>query len=249
MFFLGKFLPVFVLPIGLVVLLILLGLRQKWRWLGVVAALGLLGASLPAVSQRLMAVLETVHPPLRVADAPESDAILVLGGMLGAPLGPGYLPEWSESVDRYEGGVALLQAGRARWLVFTAAGRSADGSVESEGAALRKLALARGLDGDRILLTGAVTNTADEVRELEKLAAERGWKRILLVTSAWHMPRAVRQFRGHGPVVVPFPVDFRSRPNLANGWMDWIPTAGALADTERALRECYGMAFYTVFRR
>lgn len=249
MFFLSKFLPVFVLPIGVVVLLVLFGLRQKWRWLGGVAAVLLVAASLPVVSQQLMRRLEKAYPAWRVAEVPQADVVLVLGGALGAPAGPGYLPEWSEAVDRFEGGVALLKAERAQWLLFTAAARSADGKIEPEGAGMRRIALERGLPAERILLTGPVANTADEVRELERLAIERGWKRALLVTSAWHMPRAMRQFRGHGLEVVAFPVDFRSRPNLANRWLDWIPTAGALADTERALREIYGMAFYAVFKR
>jgi uncharacterized SAM-binding protein YcdF (DUF218 family) len=217
--------------------------------LGVVAAGLLLTASLPVVSQRLMARLESVYPAMRVDAAPEAEVVLVLGGMLGAPVVPGGLPEWSEAVDRFEAGLALAQAGRARWLLFTAAARSGDGSIESEGAGLRRLAIARGLDPARVLLTGPVLNTADEVRELEKLAVAHGWKRVLLVSSAWHLPRAMRQFRGHGLEVVPFPVDYRSRPNLASPWLDWIPTAGALADTERALREAYGIAFYAVFRR
>lgn len=249
MLFFNKFLPVFVLPIGVVVVLVLLGLRQKWRWLGAAGAGVLVAASLPVVSQWLLARLESVYPAMRVDAAPEADVVLVLGGMLGAPAVPGGLPEWSEAVDRFEGGVALAQGGRAPWLLFTAAARSGDGSIEPEGAALRRLAVARGLDPARVLLTGPVSNTADEVRELERLAVERGWKRVLLVSSAWHLPRAMRQFRGHGLEVVPFPVDFRSRPNLTTPWIDWIPTAGALADTERALREVYGIAFYAVFRR
>jgi hypothetical protein len=62
------------------------------------------------------------------------------------------------------------------------------------------------------------------------------------------MPRAARQFQRTGVDCIFFPVDFRrdrSRPLML---LDFLPTAEALAETETALRECYGNLFYRVFR-
>jgi uncharacterized SAM-binding protein YcdF (DUF218 family) len=105
----------------------------------------------------------------------------------------------------------------------------------------------RGVPAGRITVLGKVGNTADEARELAKFAAVNGVKRVLLVTSAWHMPRAMRQFRKAGVEVIAFPVDYRYEPDRALPYMDFLPGADGLKLTELALRETYGLAFTAVF--
>ncbi len=250
MLFLNKLLPVFVLPIGLVIILVTLGTLKKWRWLVFTALAGLLVASLPVTGFWLVGRLESVHPRLKMAVAPEADVVLVLGGTMGPPAAEGYLPDWADSMERFEGGVALMQTGKAARLLFTGAPRSTDGSIGSEGAAMRALAIQRGVPADRVEVTGTVGNTADEARALQQHCAERGFKRVLLVTSAWHMPRAMRQFRKTGLEITPFPVDYRAgvADQRPLPYLDWLPSAvNGLGNTELALRECYGIAFYAVF--
>jgi uncharacterized SAM-binding protein YcdF (DUF218 family) len=247
--FLNKLLPVFVLPIGMIIVVLLLVAWKKWRWLAVVAAVALYLASIPAVGGRLLNRLESVHPRLRVDEAPAADAILVLGGTMGSPAPWGYLPNWSEAVERFEAGVALTQAGKAAMLLFTGAPRSGEESVESEGAAMRRHAIGRGVPAEKIHLLGKVGNTADEARELAQFAQARGLQRVLLVTSGWHMPRAMRQFGKTGVEIVAFPVDYRFEPQRALPYLDYLPGADGLKLTELALREAYGLAFYTLAGR
>ena len=78
---------------------------------------------------------------------------------------------------------------------------------------------------------------------------ERGWRKIILVTSAWHMPRAARLFRKAGVDFVPFPVDFQVDPKASLGLLDLLPRAGGLQMTESALREWYGTLFYALTGR
>ena len=72
--------------------------------------------------------------------------------------------------------------------------------------------------------------------------------RILLVTSAFHMQRAQRLFERQGMQVLPFPVDFQARGRWAGPlWRDptqWFPSARALDDNSRALRELIGRLLY-----
>lgn len=243
MLFLNKLLPVFVLPIGVVAIVVVLAALRRWRAAGVLAGLCLVVLSLPVCGNALLGRLESIHPPLRVAEVLPADAVLVLGGVMAPARAPGLLPEWADSVERFEAGVALLRADRARLLLFTGDPRG------SEGATLRRLAIARGVPEERIAVIGEVGNTADEAAQLRRHAAAHGLRRVVLVTSAWHLPRAVRQFRGAGVELVPFPVDYRSMPNRLLPYMDWLPTANALEKTELALRECYGLAFYSLFGR
>ena len=75
-----------------------------------------------------------------------------------------------------------------------------------------------------------------------------GRARILLVTSAFHMRRAQRLFERQGMQVLPFPVDFQERGRWAGPlWRDptqWLPSARALDDSSRALRELIGRLVY-----
>ena len=80
------------------------------------------------------------------------------------------------------------------------------------------------------------------------MARARGWKKIILVTTGWHMPRAAWLFRRAGVECVIFPVDFRNNADRQLTLIDYLPTASALINTETALREMYGNLFYRVFR-
>ena len=68
--------------------------------------------------------------------------------------------------------------------------------------------------------------------------------KIILVTSAFHMPRAQRLFEKEGLWVVPYPVDFKSLTTDSVTFMDYLPNAGSLAKTELGLRELIGRLFY-----
>lgn len=92
-----------------------------------------------------------------------------------------------------------------------------------------------------------IGNTADEANAVAELMRTRGRKRIILVTTGWHMPRAAWLFRQVGVECTIFPVDFgrdRTRPNTL---LDFLPRADALWDTETALREISGYLFYRLF--
>jgi len=69
---------------------------------------------------------------------------------------------------------------------------------------------------------------------------------VMLVTTAWHMPRSALLFRREGVECNFFPVDYRIQPNDRVGILDFIPKADALHNTETALREYYGYWFYSV---
>lgn len=241
MLFLNKLLPVFVLPIGIVTILVVLAGLKKWRWLSFVAAGLLLLSSLNVVANQFLRPLENAYPSRSVGTAPEADAVLVLGGFMSTTKEVGLVQEWSDAVERFDAGVALVKADKAPLLLFTGSPRA------SEGAAARREAILRGVPAERIEAIGDVGNTADEADQLRRFAKARGIKRVILVTSAWHMPRAMQLCRKAGVELVAFPVDYRALPNTFLPYTDYIPSAGGLAKTEMAMRECYGIAFYSVF--
>lgn len=248
MLLLNKVLPLLFLPFGIVCVLVLAAIVFKKRWPALVALLVLYLCSISFVSDRLLGVLESRHPAVAVAEAGPADAIVVLGGILGPATPDGVVPNWSDSVDRFEAGVALIQAGRAPRLVFTGARRQWIGRETTEGEELRRLAVARGVPPEKILVTRFIDNTATEAIAVADMMKADNQRRIILVTTSWHMPRAAYLFRKAGVDCVLFPVDFhldRTRPLNA---LDFIPSAGAWQGTETALREIYGYAFYRLFR-
>jgi uncharacterized SAM-binding protein YcdF (DUF218 family) len=248
MLFFNKFLPLFVLPIGWVALLVLFGLWKRKRW-PLVAALGVLVlGNMPVVGSRLIGWVETRHPVRAVGQVEPVDAIVVLGGILGPKANADQVANFLETGERFEAGVTLLQAGKAPWLVFTGAKMGWKDTTATEGDELKRLAVARGVASEKILVTDYVANTADEARLVAAMMKARGWKRVILVTTGWHMARSALQFRKAGVDCVVFPVDFRSDPDRRVTIIDFVPRGEAWMQTETALREIYGYWFYRIFR-
>lgn len=248
MLFLNKLLPVFVLPVGWVALLILFAMWKKKRWPLVAALAVLYLSSIPLVGSRLIGWVESRNPPVPVAQVEPADAVVVLGGVLGPRVEGGRVPNFLDTSERFDAGVILLQAGKARTLVFTGARMSWRDTAATEGDELKRIAEGRGLPTERILVTPPVGNTADEAAAVAALMKTHGWRRVILVTTGWHMARAAYQFQKAGVDCTLFPVDFRHDPARAVNAIDFLPRGEAWQQTETALRECYGRLFYRLFR-
>jgi len=242
--FLHKLLPIFFLPFGVVCALMLVALWKKKWWPGLLALAVFYFASTPFVANFLLGRLESLYPPVKLADVAPADGVYVLGGILNRLPKPGELPNWADTSERFDGGVELVKAGKAVWLILPGGRWTVDGREVIEGEVMRSLAEARGVPPGRILVADVVENTRDEARVLAALMQARGWKRLLIVTSAWHMPRAAHLFQKTGVNFTPFPVDYTVQPGGQVQPADFVPHATAWEQTERALRECYGYAFY-----
>ena len=249
MLYLNKLLPIFVLPLGWVVLLLLIAIVRKKRWPLFAALAVLYLCSMPVVGNRLTYWLESRYPTLAMDQVENVDAIVPLGGIFGPPVAEGYLPNVGEAGERLEAGIALWQKKKAAWLVFTGGRLPWSSQVEVEGAVSKRAAIARGIPAEQILVTREVGNTIDEAHAVLDLMHERGWRKIILVTSAWHMPRAARLFRKVGIDFVPFPVDFQINPKGSLTLLDFLPRAEGLQKTETAIREWYGIMFYALTGR
>ena len=251
MLILSKVLPLFVLPLGVTLLLLLWGLiRRRTRpiWAGVVI---LLVSSNPIVGHSLIRTAENWAARKPVGEISRSDAIVVLSaGRVVAP-GTERFSEWSDA-NRFFGGVELFHAGKAPLLVFTGAWLPWEPDAQAEGQVLSIHARAMGVPADRIVVTGRVSNTAEEASAVWRILrrdAQFQRPRVILVTSAFHMQRARRLFEEQGLLVDPFPVSFSSSQGAEWTVMDLLPSVGAMGQTQTALRELYGRAFNWLRRR
>jgi len=89
-----------------------------------------------------------------------------------------------------------------------------------------------------------VENTADESVAVKELISPS--KRIILVTSAYHMYRARRLFEKQGLIVIPYRVDFKSLTADSITFMDYLPNGQSLAKTEMGIRELMGRLYYWI---
>lgn len=244
-----KTIPALFQPLGLCLLLCIAALLLRRRWLAVAGMAILVVFSLGGVSGALIGILERQYPLIQVEECPEADAVVVLGGILNDdPRTPS--PEWGAAVNRFERGLDLLRAGRVQYVIFTTAKLPwSKSELPDEGALLAQQALARGIPPERILRTpGAVENTAGEARELKAMMQQRRWQRVVVVTSAFHMPRTMRLMRREGVEAIPFPTDFLNHPGNVATAMDWVPDAMSLRWTDVFVREVLGLAYYRFLR-
>lgn len=246
MFYLSKILPVFVLPLGVVFLLMVAAIIWRSRWVSVAALALLYVASLPLTARILLGWVESGMVRLQAGAAETADAIVVLSeGRTLAP-GPARISEWNDA-DRFFGGVELFKAGKAPLLVFTGGAAPWDAEAPLEGTLLSSHAVAMGIPAQSIRTTSRVFNTKQEAEAVADLArrrwaAEIDGTRILLVTSAYHMPRAREVFANAGLEVQPFPVDFFVSRDRKVDITDFVPSPLGLHETTVALREIYGLA-------
>jgi uncharacterized SAM-binding protein YcdF (DUF218 family) len=252
MLHLAKILPTLVLPTGLVILLLLASAVFRKRALALMALAVLWISSTPLVGDAAMRAAEGWAVRQPVSSAPNADAIVVLSGMLRAVPGSDDGVEWEDAVDRFDAGVDLARAGKAPLLIFTSAWLPWDPAGADKGHPLADRAAARGVAPDRVAVTGKVSNTAEEARAVRDLLTARDESRraprsIILVTSAFHMRRSRLLFERAGLLVMPFPVDFRTSASPYS-FMDVLPDAGGLLNTETAIREFYGYLYYRLIK-
>ena len=248
-----KVLAEFIEPIGFIwlVLSVLIGVkiyRKQWRllWLPVVAWLLLtLTASTP-LSQTLLASLESKWPPVDVAQLPVCDAIVVLGG--------GVEPSESEPAgihlkgasDRLFAALMLAKKGKGRLILIGGGSYEEEAGVTVfEGEGTKRWVEEWQLSPVPVQSLGTCRDTHDEAVKVATLAAQYGWKRVALVTSAYHMTRSKAVFEKAGTVIVPVPCNYLSM-EMRHRHQNWlgVPKAGSIAFFDAWMHEIIGWWIY-----
>lgn len=136
------------------------------------------------------------------------DAVAVLGG--GVALDhAGRIAVVGEAGDRVVLGARLYNTGHADLLVTTGPVLKLKGGTEiSYPAAVRRLWTELGVPEDRVVVIEGPRTTSEEVVRLAELVRQKRWSRVGVVTSAWHMRRALKLCRGQHLDVMPLAADF-----------------------------------------
>ena len=232
------------LPPFSLVLLILAGLSllRKFprfgRALIFFAAAALYGLSTPWISGVLLKSLE-ISPPIDLAGPLAADAIVVLGG--------------GRRTDALEYGsdtVNALTLERLRYaahlhrhsqLPLMVTGGMPGGGSQPEGRLMHDILVKEFRVAVRWVEDGALT-TWDNARLSAPRLRQAGVERIVLVSHAWHLRRAVPQFEDHGLEVIPAGTQFSD--TRIDSSLSLLPSALGLRDSYFALHEWLGILWY-----
>jgi uncharacterized SAM-binding protein YcdF (DUF218 family) len=253
MFVLSKLLTAITQPMFWLALWWALALLMLLRWRklamtmlwGGLLVLGLLGFE--AGPHALLRALENRYPVPTAEAVARHEGVIVLGGATEHPgiyQAHGQVP-LGEAAERMTVPVGLMRQHPQLQLVFS----GGEGRLFATGVSEAQLAKAfyeeQGVDLGRVTLEGASRTTRENARQVFALLGERCQQPWLLVTSAWHMPRAMAEFEAVGCKVTAYPVDFRT--GKATDWTEYS-LAHSLLRWQTALHEWLGWAVYGVTR-
>jgi uncharacterized SAM-binding protein YcdF (DUF218 family) len=201
--------------------------------------------SVPLVGARLVNSLQLRVPPVRAEDAPRADAIVLLGGAVTPPAPPLEWMDLNGAVDRIFHAAHLYRAGKAPWIVVSGGGGPHPDAPQKPADVMADVLVELGVPRDALLLERQSRNTWENAVDSRQVLEAHGLRRVLLVTSAVHMPRALAIFRSLGVDAIPAPTDFSGgRPPSPGELMAWLPSADSLRATSIALKEYLGILVY-----
>ena len=226
-----------------------LGVSFAWFWLW----------STPMMYRWIGASLEREWPVVMAENAPKADAIVLLGGGMGANTNAYPYSEMWNGADRVWHAARLYKAGKAPLVIPTGVGER-----ESTVPLLRDL----GVPESAIVVEDEARNTEENARFVEKLLTahlttdsppqlptanhQLPTKKILLVTSAWHMRRSVLMYRRYAPSleIIPAAADYEATVQTGHPFCfkDLWPDANALFANSYILKEYIGYWGYRLLR-
>ena len=235
-------------PLGTALCLAALALLLAWQRrrrttlaLALLAFIWLWAWSTPVLSHWFGSRIESIYPQTAIAALPQAQAVMVLGGAVAPPSGSNQDIDLGAAADRVWYAARLFHAGKAPLLLLSG-GHDPERDAFSEARAMASVLADFGVPAQALLLEESSRNTRENAVFSAALLKARGIERILLVTSALHMPRAVALFAAQGLQVIPAPTVFEASRAPPPGVLAWLPDAQALDASARAIKELVGRA-------
>ncbi len=216
------------------------------RGLLAIATLFIAALSLCPIGAWALRPLESQFPPVQL-DQRRIDGIIVLGGALDAEATQRLaLPVLNDAAERLTAFVALAKAHPEAKLVFSGGSGDPIRPELREADQVKQFFKEQGLPPDRVIFERDSRNTYENAVYSQKLVHPQAGQNWLLVTSAWHMPRAIGCFEKLGWKITPYPVDYRS--NSHDHWASFLPEQQFDMLTTGA-REWLGLLSYRLMGR
>lgn len=181
-------------------------------------------------------------------EIPKADAIVVLGGCIKHAFPPRPWLEVAEEGDRVLFAAKLYREGKAPRIIMSGGRVDWLGNNVPESTDMAELAETMGVPKSVILEDQTSRNTHENAVNVKQIMDAQNIHRILLVTSALHMPRSLRIFQKLGIDSIPMATDFLSTDeetlSIQEAALNLLPEAERLRLTTRALKEYIGIAVY-----
>ncbi|MCI0468441.1 MAG: YdcF family protein [Nitrospirae bacterium] len=196
--------------------------------------------SIEPVSDYLFRGLES---GLEINQAANGDVIILLGGGIydNAPDLSGVGSPTGEMLLRI---VTAARLQKVLNLPIIAASGKPDKHRKAEGPIVRRFLVDIGVPLEKVILEEKSRDTIENARQSKAICDRRGYKKAIVVTSAYHMKRAVISFEKAGLEIQPMPAGFRTGEAIKYSWKDYLP--GNYSDTMLALKEYLGAIFYKI---
>ncbi len=218
-------------------------LARRLLWLGILTILICGNGWLVAAMTKRLERRHSSPAPL-----PSADAILILSGGILARLPPRPTIEVGEAGDRILYGIFLYQEKKATTIICSGGVATGSGAARPLAEEMNEMLQRFGVPSDSVITERASSNTREHARNLQSVFRRHGFNRVLLVTSAMHMPRALAVFQKACPAVefVPAPTDYRVADGGPTAWYrllggtasDAGPPPGVLRSFARVFGNC-----------
>lgn len=217
--------------------------RRLARTLLIGTSISLVVAGLSPLGNMLLTPLEQRFPGLNYPEG--IDGVIVLGGSYDRIRGYLSTVLLDDNTEAFTVVASLARRYPDAKIIFSGGTTVPDIYVPPEAAAAKQLFLSFGIEPSRLVIEDQSRNTRENARLTFDMVKPKSGSRWLLVTNAFHIPRAVGTFRKAGFDVVAFPVGWRT-----NGWRDFFWPAPSVTENLRrvdvATREWVGMIVYWV---
>jgi len=185
---------------------------------------------------------ERTYQPVSVTDSPVADAIVMLGGGVGIPLPPRV--ESQLGGNRTLHAFRLYKARKAPLIIISGGNKFPQTGVKSESHYTAEILESWGVPGNAMILETNSRNTHENAVQVQRMLEARGIDRILLVTSAFHMPRAIKTFQHVGLDAIPSPSGYSVAAYSRPAFLDWWPRLGNFSKSQAVVKENLGILVY-----
>ncbi len=191
------------------------------------------------------AMLKGLESRAEIPRNPKGDVIILLGGGVydGVPDFSGVGAPSGEMAERLIAAVRLQK--KLRIPIIVSGGKVFE-DKKAEAPIVKRFLLDLGVSSDKIITEEKSRDTFENVRYTKEICSQKGFRKPIVVTSAFHMRRAVTCFETAGMKVLPFPSGYKTWQGKKYGWEDYMPGAGNLSNASAALKEYAGFLFYKI---
>ncbi|MFT7232167.1 MAG: uncharacterized SAM-binding protein YcdF (DUF218 family) [Cyclobacteriaceae bacterium] len=246
-FYISKILGFLIDPFIWILAGLLIGIlsksQKKSKWFLSISIIILTILSVPLLSN--WAVSKWEEPPILKENLPLCDVGIVLTGMTHVGRLPKDQIHFAESVDRITEAIVLYKDGLIGQIIVSGGSATILNTDENESLQLRDFILGCKVKEKDLHLEQESRNTYENAfysaHLLNKLNLQD--RKILLITSAFHMPRALRCFKKQGIEVIPYSVDYRAQRIKWDPSMI-IPSIESLQIWQTLLKEWMGLLIY-----